>query len=117
MKRETFWYEAEILVRLADGWGDKTSKRQGTINADGPLDALDVLHEKAKESWNGTVIKAKVCTVDENGEIVATTTSSRVEPKEDKTSHSVTSRSVYDWAHGMTGTKQFPIFSLKRYMS
>jgi hypothetical protein len=116
VQNETYWYEAEILCRTASGYADKTVQRQGTLHGNGPLDALDALYEKADESWNGMIVKAKVCTVDKHGEIVATTTSSR-HPENTERSHSVTTSSVYDWAHNMGGNRVFPIMSLRRYMS
>jgi hypothetical protein len=117
VRNESFWFEAELLVKTKKGV-DKTTKRSGTLYASGPLDALDQLYDKAKDGWNGIVLSAKVCTVDENGEIVATTKSSRLAPPEDdKTSHSVTQFNVYDFASHFGGHRTFPVLSLKRYES
>jgi hypothetical protein len=117
VRSEAYWYEVQLLVRTKTK--DKTVPRSGTLYAMSPLDALDLIYDKAKESWNGVVLHAKVCTVDENGEIVATTQASRIahlDEKEDtKTSHSVTAMNVYDFASNFTGHKTYPILSLRRY--
>ena len=71
--KETFWYEATVMRMRG-----KTAchrKQQGSLQATSGLDALDQLEAKAKNTWRGTIIRAKVCEVDANGEIIATTES------------------------------------------
>ncbi len=81
--RETYWYEATVM-RNRNGMA-VTRLQQGSLQATSALDALDKLDARAKEVWRGTIVKSKVCEVDKNGVIVATTESPEKEIKKDYT--------------------------------
>lgn len=70
---DTYWYEAQVM-RNRNGMA-VSRLQQGTLQATSAIDALDQLNIKAKEIWRGTIVKSKVCEVDRNGVIVATTES------------------------------------------
>ena len=91
--KETFWYEATVMRMRG-----KTAchrKQQGSLQATSGLDALDQLEAKAKNTWRGTIIRAKVCEVDANGEIIATTESNE---KSQDVTYDKQKTAIWEWA-------------------
>jgi len=94
--KELYWFEA-VVVRNRNGVAVERNQ-QGSVQATCALDALDVLALRAKTIWRGFIKSAKVYEVDQEGEIVASTSSERYDPV-DETSHDVTLRDAEVWRY------------------
>ena len=75
--KDYYWFSASL--EKVNKSSITTRYKQGTLDASGPMEALDALHDRYKDTgW--AVATARICTVDKDGEVVATIESGPKEP-------------------------------------
>jgi hypothetical protein len=97
--KDYYWYSCSL--EKVNQSSITTRYKDGTLDADSPLAALDELHAKYKDTvWH--VATARICTVDKDGEVVATVESGPREPFVPHTAQNHTCE-MYKWSTVFNG--------------